>query len=90
MTITSAIVLFVVIWALAFFIVLPFGQVHQHETGEILPGSPASAPTNARILRKILTATVIAALAYAIVFPVIQFKVVTVDDIPYLTPPSGR
>ena len=31
MTITSAIVLFAVIWALVFFLVLPFGQVSQHE-----------------------------------------------------------
>ncbi|MFK7942983.1 MAG: DUF1467 family protein [Paracoccaceae bacterium] len=90
MTITSAIVLFAVIWAIVFFIVLPFGQISQHEAGEVVPGTPASAPTDAQLSRKALITTAIAVLVYALVMAVILTKTVTIDDVPFLTPPSGR
>lgn len=90
MNITSGIVLFAVIWTIVFFMVLPFGQVSQHEAGKVLPGTPASAPSDARIRQKILRTTGIAALVFAAVFAVIYLKLFTIDDIPFLTPPSAR
>ena len=90
MTITSAIVLFCVIWAVVFFMVLPFGQVSQHEAGDVVPGTPASAPTDAQIKRKILITTAIALVVFGAVLAVILTKTLTIDDIPFLTPPSGR
>ena len=44
MTITAAIVLFVSIWAVVFFIVLPFGVVTQQEDGDIVPGVVHDVP----------------------------------------------
>ena len=90
MTISSAIVLFCVIWAVVFFMVLPFGQVSQHEAGDVVPGTPASAPTDAQIKRKILITTAIALVVFGAVLAVILTKTLTIDDIPFLTPPSGR
>ena len=90
MTLTSAIVLFAVIWAVVFFIVLPFGQVSQHEAGEVVPGTPASAPSDAQVWRKIVLTTLITLAAYAVVMAIVYFKLFTIDDIPFLTPPSGR
>jgi predicted secreted protein len=90
MTITSAIVLFASIWALVFFMVLPFGQVSQHEAGEVVPGTPASAPSDAMIKRKMLITTGIAVVAFAVVYWILTSGVITLDDIPFLTPPSGR
>ena len=90
MGIASGIVLYMVIWAITFFIVLPFGQVSQHEAGEVVPGTPASAPSNAQMGRKILLTTVIAAVVWVLVASVIHFRLITVDDIPFLTPPSLR
>ena len=90
MTITSAIVLFLVIWAITFFLVLPWGQVSQHEAGEIVPGTPASAPTDAKIARKMIITTCITVVVYALVMLVVVNRWVTVDDIPFLTPPSMR
>lgn len=52
MGITSALVLFAVIWFLVFFIVLPLGTVSQGDVGKVVPGTPASAPVDPQMKRK--------------------------------------
>jgi hypothetical protein len=47
MGITSAIVLFAVIWFMTFLVVLPLGVQTQAEAGEIVPGTHGSSPANA-------------------------------------------
>ncbi len=86
----SGIVLYCSIWAVVFFMVLPLGIVSQHESGDVEPGTPASAPTEAMIARKALVTSAIAAVLFAAVWTAISFHLVTLDDIPFLTPPSGR
>jgi len=90
MSITSGMVLFATIWAVVLFCVLPFGQVSQQEAGDIVPGTPASAPSDAQIKRKLIITTVLAILIFALVYYVLAYKVITLDDIPWLTPPTGR
>ena len=90
MTITSAIVLFAVIWAVTFFLVLPWGQVSQYEAGDVVPGTPASAPSDAMIRKKLLITTGISILAFAVTFAVIYFRWITIDDLTFMTPPSAR
>lgn len=89
MSITSSIVLFSSIWAVIFFMVLPQGVVSQHEDGDVVPGSPASAPADAQIARKMVITTIAAVLFFAVIWLIIEFRVITLDDIP-LTPPSAR
>lgn len=90
MSIMSAVVLFCSIWAVVLFMVLPQGLVSQGEAGKVDPGTPASAPTDAMIRRKMAITTAIAAVLFAVAFSVLQFHLITLDDIPFLTPPSGR
>ena len=90
MNVMSAVVLFCSIWAIVLFMVLPHGLVSQAEAGEVEPGTPASAPSDAMIVRKMLVTTAIASVVFAAAFSVIQFHLVTLDDIPFLTPPSAR
>lgn len=87
---TSGIVLYCSIWAIVFFMVLPLGIVSQQESGDVAPGTPASAPTEAMIARKMLITSAIATVLFAAVWSVIYFHLITLDDIPFLTPPSGR
>ena len=49
MGITSAIVLFAVIWFMLFLIILPLGLQTQSEAGEVVPGTHGSAPANVQI-----------------------------------------
>lgn len=88
MTIATSLVLFASIWAIAFFMVLPFGMVSQVDEGDILPGSPASAPANPVIIRKVVITTICALIAFAVIWPILHYKVITLEDIPFLTPPA--
>ena len=90
MNITSAIVLFAVIWAVTFFLVLPWGQVSQYEAGDVVPGTPASAPSDAMIRKKLIITTLISIAAFALAFCTVTFGWVTIDDISFMTPPSAR
>jgi predicted secreted protein len=65
MSITTAIAIFFVIWWISLFLVLPFGVRSQHEDGEIVPGSEPGAPITARIARKLMWTTVVAAVLFA-------------------------
>ena len=89
MSIAASLVLFASIWAVTFFMVLPVGMVSQAEDGDILPGTPASAPANPVMVRKIIVTTLIAAVAFAVIWSTITYRFVTLDDIPFLTPPAS-
>lgn len=81
MTITAAIVLFAVIWFLTLFVALPIGLRTQGEDGEVVPGTPSSAPSHPGLRRKFLWVT---AITLAIWLPLCAFLIwggVTVHDI---------
>ncbi|RLJ59405.1 putative secreted protein [Litoreibacter meonggei] len=65
MAITSAIVVFAVVWFLVLFCVLPFGTPSQSEMGEVSPGTPRSAPANPRMKRKFAITTLITIVIWA-------------------------
>ena len=90
MSLTSSLVLYASIWAIVFFMVLPQGVVTQQEEGDVVPGSPASAPTQAQIKRKMLITTVAALLVWGAVWSVITYRLISLEDIPFLTPPNSR
>ena len=90
MSVAASLVLFASIWAIVFFMVLPHGVVSQHEDGDVVPGTPASAPSDAQIRRKAVITTIAAAVVFAIVWSTIEFRLITLDDVPFLTPPSAR
>ena len=54
MTITAAIVLFAIIWFMVLFICLPLKVKTQGDSGEVVPGTPESAPENGDIKNKLL------------------------------------
>lgn len=61
MSITGAIVVFVITWWLSFFAVLPIGVKSQYEAGETTPGTEEGAPAEPMLLKKALWATIGAA-----------------------------
>lgn len=81
MGITSAIVLFAVVWFMVFFVVLPLRMVSQGEDGEIVPGTHASAPANAQIGRKAKITTFWAFGIWVILAGIIWSGTITVRDI---------
>ncbi len=90
MPITSAIVLYCVIWAILFYMVNPLWQTSQSEDGEIVPGTPGSAPVDAMLRKKAIITTVIATVLFGLVYATIEFGWITLDDISFVDLPSQR
>ena len=81
MGITSAIVLFAVIWFMVMFIALPIGLRTQGDEGEIVPGTQAGAPANFNVKRKMLIVTAISAALWVIIAGIIFSGVISVRDL---------
>jgi len=80
MGVTSAIVLFAVIWFLTFLIVLPFRVETQGDRGEIVPGTHAGAPEHHQLKRKAWITTGITFVLWAIISGIIISGVIEVRD----------
>jgi predicted secreted protein len=83
MDLVLAIAVYIFIWWITLFAVLPFGVRTQHEAGSVVPGTPESAPAQARMLRVFLINTVVATIVFGIVYAVITLRLITVDTIPF-------
>jgi predicted secreted protein len=68
MTVAFGVVLYIMIWWMTLFAVLPFGVRTQGEAGEVVDGTPESAPVKPRIFRTMLINTVVAALVFGFVW----------------------
>ena len=77
----SGLVLFLVIWFMVLFVVLPLRLTTQGEAGEVVPGTHKSAPANAQIGRKAKITTVWALGIWAIVAGTILSGAITVRDL---------
>ena len=81
MGITSAIVLFAVIWFMTFLIVIPIRLQTQGDVGKVVPGTHASSPENHNLKKKALITTAIAAVLWAIIAGIIISGVISVRDL---------
>ncbi|MEL6220287.1 MAG: DUF1467 family protein [Pseudomonadota bacterium] len=90
MSITSGLVFYAVVWTLVFFIINPLWQTSQEEDGEVVPGTPPGAPVDPMIKRKALWTTVWATPIFVLLVVVIEFGLVTLEDLSWITPPSLR
>jgi predicted secreted protein len=66
-SIPLAVALFLTIWFVVLFAVLPFGIRSQHEAGDYVQGTDPGAPVAPRLLSKILWTTLITAIVFGLV-----------------------
>ena len=81
MTVTAALVLYVVIWFVTMFVTLPIRLRTQGDEGEIVPGTHAGAPADFKLGRTLLIVTVFGTIVWAIVAGIIVSGVITIEDI---------
>lgn len=81
MAITSAIVLFAVIWFMTFLVVIPFRLQTQGDVGEVVEGTHAGAPQVHNLKRKAWLTTGISVVLWVVIASIIIFEVITVRDI---------
>ncbi|MDZ4869211.1 MAG: DUF1467 family protein [Alphaproteobacteria bacterium] len=86
MGIAGSLMVISIAWWLAFFMMLPVGVRSHLEDGTVVPGTEPSAPTTPRLWRKAGWALLIALLIWAGLFSLIEFRLISLDDIPV---PSG-
>jgi predicted secreted protein len=81
MGITSALVLFAVIWFMVLFITLPIGLKTQGDVGEIVPGTHAGSPANLNMKRKLWIVTGISLVLWIVIAGIILSGAITVRDL---------
>jgi len=81
MAITSALVLYAVLWFLTFLVVIPIRLKTQGDVGQIVPGTHAGAPHEPNLKRKAWITTGVAFLLWAVIAYVIISGTLTVRDI---------
>ena len=81
MNLTSGIVLYAVLWFISLYLVLPLFVRSQEEAGEVEPGTPAGAPDQPMMKKKLIWATIAATIAWFAAYAFIESGIVTVADI---------
>ena len=79
-------ILYLGVWWLTLFAVLPWGNRPPDHNDDTVRGSAGSAPARPRIKRKLLVNTLIATLVFAAIIAVSRSGI-TLDDIPLPSPP---
>ena len=93
MSITSALVLYAVLWFLTFLVVIPIRLQTQGDVGEVVPGTHAGAPHNHNLKLKAKITFAVAAVMWLILWWIITFDIITVRDFDWmnrLPPVSGE
>lgn len=83
MSITSAFVLFAVIWFLTFLIVIPFRIKTQGDLGVVVKGTQAGAPEVHDLRRKAIITTGLSLILWLLITILIVFEIVTIEDIDF-------
>lgn len=95
MTITAAFVLFAVTWFMVFFCVLPIRFQSQDEAGDVVAGTPKSAPAHEVIGKKAQLTSLIAILIWVALYFTITSGVITLNNmdifgIMQMVPPAAN
>jgi len=81
MGITSALVLYAVLWFLTFLIIIPIRIKTQGDLGEIVPGTHSASPEVHNLKQKAWITSGVALVIWAILASIIVFEVFTVRDL---------
>lgn len=75
----SAFVVFLIIWWVVLFGILPIGVRGQAEDGKVVKGSEPGAPTKANMMWKVKVTTAIAIVLWVIVCSIIIFELIDLE-----------
>jgi len=81
MPLTTAVAVFVLIWWVVLFAVLPWGVRSQHEDGDIAPGTDPGAPAVPNLRRKLLWTTLVSVVVFAACYVLYVDRLVTLDGL---------
>lgn len=82
MSLTGGVVVFVLLWWLVLFMVLPWGVRTQDEAGETVQGAADSAPERPLLWRKAAITTAVAALLWSAIYLALASGWIRIEDLP--------
>ncbi|SEO56652.1 Predicted secreted protein [Salinihabitans flavidus] len=92
MSITSAIVLYAVIWFMTLLVAIPIRLKTQGDMGEVVPGTHAGAPEHHNLRFKAKVTTAVSAVIWVFLFWMISYGPISVSDFDWTSrlPPVAR
>jgi predicted secreted protein len=82
MSVSLSLALFFVIWWTTLFAILPLGLRTQADEGDVVPGTPPSAPAAPRLVRLFLINTGVAMVVFAIVWFTVAYRLIDLERLP--------
>jgi predicted secreted protein len=86
MSLVFGLAIFFVVWWIVLFAVLPFGVRTQAEAGDVVPGTPPSAPAQMRMARLLLVNTLVAIVVFCIIWLIIEYDLFGIAAMEGATP----
>lgn len=86
----TGIVVFLIVWWMVFFIVLPLSITSQHAAGDVVPGSEPGAPVDARLGQKMWLTTKATSVIWLVFFVVFEFGLINAQMFEFASPPTSR
>ena len=81
MGITGSIIVYVLIWWIIFFSVLPVGiQSNKEKFREKIEGVDPGAPNNPKIVRKFLITTIITSIIFIVIYYLVEFDLLNIRE----------
>ena len=77
----TSVAVYLTLWWVTLFAVLPWGVRSQAESGEVVPGSDPGAPAIPHLRGKLIWTTIVSSLIFALAAVVYAYRLVTLDDL---------
>jgi predicted secreted protein len=81
MSITGGIIIYVNLWMIIFFMVLPFGITNKIDSPDYQKGTDPGAPVESRMKKKILITTLISTVIFSLILVVDQLDLFNIRKI---------
>ena len=81
MSVSASIVLYAVVWFMTLFVILPLRLKSQSEAGEVVPGTPASAPENPQVKKRMIIVTIVATLVWIPICAIIISGILSIEKL---------
>ncbi len=79
MNIVGGLVVFLIVWWLIFFMVLPWGVRTQSDDGDVEPGTEPGAPSQPLLVRKAIITTIITIFVWGVIYVAIGSGIIPLE-----------
>jgi len=81
MSVAFLVAVYFIVWWTVLFAVLPFGVRTQAEAGDVVPGTPESAPAEFRLLPVVLATTAVATVVFLALWAAVHWRIIDLQGL---------